>query len=178
MATPLATGASAWSVLIRELPRYLARPTERQPHELGMADSYYRVYRKTAALDSDYGILEYEARDLLALVLVQKPHTDTAFRSHSNAKILLLRMALVRAQNAGQGLAYQVRETYMGRHYCRLVKARVFAHPRSREYHRNRDQQVFLPIKALGETERGAKIDYREVSWTAAWNRSKRRRLH
>ena len=177
MAAPLATGASAWSVLIRELPQYLARPTERQPHEQGMVNCYYRVYHKTAALDSDYGILEYEARDLLALVLAQKPHTDTAFRSHSNAKILLLRMALVHAQIAGQGLAYQVRETYMGRHYRRLVKARVFAHPWPRRCHRDRDQKVFLPFTALGETERHAKIDYREVSWTAAWNQSKRRRL-
>ena len=71
----------AWSVILRELPRYLARPTERQPHEQGMVDCYYRVYRHAAALDSDYGIFEDEARDLLALVLAQTPRTDTAFRA-------------------------------------------------------------------------------------------------
>ena len=178
MAAPLATGASAWSVLIRELPQYLARPTERQPHEQGMVDSYYRLWKHTAAPDSDYGILEDEARDLLALVLAQKPHTDTAFRSHSNAKILLLRMALVHAQIAGQDLAFQVRETYMGRHYCRLDWGRIFAHPRPHKYRRNRDQRVFLPIKALGETERDALQDYGAAAVRAEWNRNQRRRLH
>ena len=168
----------AWSVILRELPRYLARPTERQPHEQGMVDCYYRLWKHAAAPDSDYYVLKDQARDLLALVLAQKPCTDTAFRSHSDAKILLLRMALVHAQIAGQDLAFRARETYMARHHHRLDWGRVFAHPRSREYHRNRDQRVFLPIKALGETERDAKRDYREVSWTAAWNRSKRRRLH
>ena len=178
MATPLATGASAWSVLIRELPRYLARPTERQPHERGMADSYYRLWKHTAAPDSDYYVLKDQARDLLALVLAQTPRTDTAFRSHSNAKILLLRTALVHAQIAGGNLAFQVRETYMARHYRRLDWGRVFAHPRSREYHRNRDERVFLPIKALGETERDALQDYGAAAVRAGWRRDQRRRLH
>ena len=168
----------AWSVILRELPRYLTRPTERQPHEQSMVDCYYRTYRRTAAPDSDYDILEDEARDLLALVLAQTPHTDTALRSHSDAKILLLRMALTHAQIAGQDLAFQVRETYMARHHHRLDWGRVFAHPRSREYHRNRDERVFLPIKALGETERDALQDYGAAAVRAGWNRNQRRRLH
>ena len=168
----------AWSVILRELPQHLARPTERQPHERGMVDSYYQLWKHTAAPDSDYYVLKDQARDLLALVLAQKPRNDLAFRSHSDAKILLLRMALTHAQIAGQDLAFQVRETYVARHYHRLDWGHVFAHPRSREYHRNRDERIFLPIKALGETERDALQDNGAAAVRAEWNRNQRRRLH
>ena len=165
----------AWSILIRELPLWLARPTERQPHDKSIS-CYFRVWWQNEDLRSHIHILQHHARDLLALVLMQRPRAPEALASHKDAKILLLRMALVHAQVAGQELAYQVRESYMGRHYNRLNRFRVFAHPR-RHYNRVHDQSVFLPILALGETERGVVRAYNEMERTAQWNREMRRRV-
>jgi hypothetical protein len=173
MAT--AKQGQVWSILLRELPSWLARPTERQPHDKSVL-CYYRVWRQNEDLGSHVHILKDQARDLLALVLMQRPHAPESRASHKDAKILLLRMALVNAQFAGRELAYQVRETYMGRHYNRLNRFRVFAHPR-RHYNRVCNQSVFLPILALGETERGAVRAYNEVERTAQWNREMRRRV-
>ena len=172
MATTLQD--QAWSILLRELPQYLARPTERQPHDKNM-NCYFRVWWQTADPLSQIYSLEPQARDLMAMVLVQKPHAPDAIASHKDAKILLLRMALITARDRGQTLAWQARETYMGRHYRRLNKNRIFARPRPRYY--DRDQKVFLADRAIGETERDAKRSYDSAVWMAETNRSLRRRI-
>jgi len=84
----------AWSILLRELPQLLARPTERQAHDRDTWCSYYRVWFQSDDADARGYILVEQARDLLALVLAQKPRTLDATASHKDAKILLLRMAL------------------------------------------------------------------------------------
>ena len=166
----LAPRDKAWSILLRELPQYLARPTERQPHESDMGE-YCRLWCRTVNPRSDFYFVAEQARDLVALVLAQKPHTPEASIRHSDAKILLLRMALSNAWVEGQRLAYQARNAYMGRHGSRLNPVRVFARPRQR--YGNHDQRIFLPIRALGETERDAV----RVWNLAAQNRDARRRL-
>ena len=170
----LAPQDRAWSILLRELPQYLARPTERQPHDQGMY-GYYGVWRRTA--DGEYHALEEQARDLLAMVLVRKPRAPDATANHKDAKILLLRMALTRAWAAGREVIYDVREMYMGRHYRRLDMHRVFAHPRPSWRTRKRDHEVFHPIRDFGETEEDALRQYVSAVGTAENNRARRRRL-
>ena len=116
----LAPKDQAWSILLRELPQYLARPTERRPGDIGTF-GYHRVWIDSRA---QMHWLDTQARDLVALVLAQKPHAPDACKSHSKAEKLLLRMALVHAWVAGKGLAHRMRETYMGRRGRRLTGIR------------------------------------------------------
>ena len=73
----------AWGLALQFLPAYLTSPTK-TPWPPGQR--------------------RREARDLLAVVLTQKPHSPEAHHAHSEAKLLLLRRALWFAQVIGRSL--------------------------------------------------------------------------
>ena len=76
----------AWGLALQFLPAYLAGPPTTMIHEGRRFEDrggwYPNKHRQ-------------EGRDLLAMVLAQKPHSPEAYHAHSEAKLLLLRRAVV-----------------------------------------------------------------------------------
>ena len=135
----------AWGLALQFLPAYLVDPS--------------------AKLDERH-LTPY--RDLLALVLTQKPHSPDAYRAHSEATKLLLRRALSSSQDFGAAMQALGRESVALRYvyvsddvFERMLSKRP--RRRARLLSRNDWPAIFWPAPALGETEEEAT----ENAWRA-----------
>ena len=118
-----------------------------------------------------------EGRDVLAMVLAQKPHSPEAYRAHSEASKFLLRRALATSQ-------------YIGRTFLesrRLAEARdqvnvgdvAFAiglqRPRRHLSPERRIcyPEVFWAVPAFGETDKEAQEQVQYARASAEWSRNR-----
>ena len=144
----------AWGQVLQFLPAYLVDPSA----ELNewRPDPYRR-----------------EGRDLLALVLTQKPHSPEAYHAHSEATKLLLRRALVSSQHIGQLLLLLGRETVAFRHVnvSDDVFERMLRRPRRRVTPLGCTDWpgIFWPAPALDETEEEAMENAWRARESAVW---------
>ena len=93
----------AWGLALQFLPAYLTDSSTEPGAE------WYSMYRDLRGWRPNQR--RQEGRDLLAVVLAQKPHSPEAYHAHSEAKLLLLRRALSTSQHLGRHLLHLRRRT-------------------------------------------------------------------
>ena len=154
----------AWGLALQFLPAYLTDSSAEPGTE------WYSMYRDLRGWRPNRR--RQEGRDLLALVLAQKPHSPEAYHAHSEAKLLLLRRALSCSQHLGRQLLRLRRRTEIE------GRVHVSAHDFTADMQRPRRPKppmfrfnypdVFWVVPALGETEEeaGGQVDL-ALEWLA-----------
>ena len=143
----------AWGQVLQFLPAYLAGPSTRM-----ILEGSFQFEDHGGWCPNRH---RREGRDLLAMVLAQKPHSPEAYRAHSEAKLLLLRRGLSSAQQVGLGMLYQRRHaaaTNLDRASAadfalNMQRPQRPMPPRCRIHY----PEVFWAAPALGETEERAR---------------------
>ena len=140
----------AWGLALQFLPAYLANPNTK-------FDEYGQTCRWGDCRDWQPDRQRQEGRDVLALVLAQKPHSPEACRAHNEATKFLLRRALSTSQYIGRTLL-ECRRMAEARDQVNISDAAFdvgLQRPRRHVSPERRISypEVFWAAPALGETE-------------------------
>ena len=147
----------AWGLALQFLPAYLTDSSTEPGAE------WYSMYRDLRGWRPNRR--RQEGRDLLAVILAQKPHSPEAYHAHSEASKFLLRRALAASQHLGRHLLHLRRRTEL--EFGVRVSAHEFAihmqRPRRPKppMFRFNYPDVFWVVPALNETEEeaGGQVD-------------------
>ena len=143
----------AWGLALQSLPAYLANPSTimilEERFQFEDHGGWYPNRRRR------------EGRDLLAMILARKPHSPEAYRAHSEVKLLLLRRALLSAQQVGtrmlglrrNDVLQNLDRTSAADFALNMQRPQRPMPPRCRTHY----PEVFWTAPALGETEESAR---------------------
>ena len=160
-----------WGLALQFLPAYLTRPLTK--YEYVSSCSYWD--------GRDWKPDQYrqEGRDLLALILANKPITPEAYHAHSEAKLLLLRRALSFSQQVGRKMLNLARASAAHDHVNLSDATFDLAMQRPRRHtspeRRGSYPEIFWAVPALGETDEDAQFETDCARASAEYERERAR---